>query len=117
MSDTRDKIRNHEETFTKLQPVEVPAWGVTVYMKGQTARERDKGEQELSEFQKDGKGNLRARVVAKYVLESDGSRMFTDDDAEWLGEKQAPVIDLLFSRALVNLGMSREQQEDTLKNS
>jgi len=88
---------------SKRIPVEVPEWGVKVYLRTLTGAERDAFEGGLMK----GKGknrapdlaNLRARLVALCAVDADGKRIFADDDIHALGGKAAAPLDRLFSAA------------------
>jgi hypothetical protein len=59
---------------SKLEPVEVPEWGVTVYVPVTTLGE-------AAELQKITSGDNSFPKLAAYIIrEQDGSRVFTDAD-------------------------------------
>ena len=117
MSDLRDKILNSSSGFTGLHAVPVPEWGSTVYLKGMTGKERDRTEKQFGDLEKAGRDNLRARILVKVLLDETGKRIFSDDDADQLGEQDAPILDDLFGKALMYAGMKADQREQALKNS
>ena len=93
---TRDEILNAKDL--NYEDVEVPEWGGTVRVRAMMAYERDELELEALEAQKKPAAvrNLRARLVARCVVDADGKRIFTDADVEALGKKHGAVIDRLF---------------------
>lgn len=85
------------------QPVEVPEWGKTLYVRVMSARARDAWQADMAERGKKGDGavmeNARARFIALTVVDQDGKPVFSLEDAEALGEKSAKAIDRLFNAA------------------
>ena len=114
--EVRSKILGFEDPFTKLHAHPVAEWGVIVYLKGLTGRERDRIEQHFGDLQKATTDNLRARILVRVLLDESGQRIFQDDDAERLGEQQAPILDDLFGKAMYYAGLTKGQREETLKN-
>lgn len=99
--DLRNQILSTEDT--KREAVTVPEWGdVTVYVKNLSSKDRDGWEASLITITSDGKAkrvnmiNMRARLVVRCLVDENGKRIFSDDDAEALGEKSAAVMARLF---------------------
>lgn len=88
--------RPKEEVF-------VPQWGLSVFVRTLSGAERD--DWEASIVQQKGKAttydlrNVRARLVCKCIVDENGRRVFSDHEAEVLGEKSAAALDLLFTVA------------------
>jgi hypothetical protein len=101
---------------TPTEQVYVKAIDQTFIVRGMTGRERDKFE--LSLVKRNGKraeyapDNIRARLVAFCCVNEDGSRMFTDEDAEALGNVRSDVIDQLYSVAQRLSGISEEATDE-----
>jgi len=93
---TREEILQARDLA--YEDVEVPEWGGTVRVRGLMAYERDELELEALEAQKKPTAvrNVRARLVARCLVNAEGKRLFTDADAEELGKKHGAVIDRLF---------------------
>ena len=114
MSTLRDLVLGAVEAPSEL--VQVPALGVAIRVRGMTGRERDAFEASCFE----GKGkkrafsmkNVRAKLVAYCCIEEDGRRLFTDDDAERLGDIRADVLDRLFGVAQRLSGISEEDADE-----
>src|SRR5690606_41735748 len=70
--------------------VEVPEWGGAVYVRALTGAERDAFEQSIVEQRgRDARmnlNNLRAKLVALTAVDENGERLFSDKDAELLGQ-------------------------------
>ncbi len=98
------------------EEVEVPEWGGSVLVQGMTGRERDAYEVSLRD-QRTGQrrpgalDNVRAKIIARCVVDDDGKRLFTDADIAALGEKSGAAIDRVFDVAARLSGMSDEDQE------
>lgn len=75
--------------------VEVPEWGVTLYVRALTAAERvDLGERVA------GDGALfMAHVVCACTVDEDGEQVFNQDDAAILARKNGQALKRLFDAA------------------
>lgn len=88
----------------------------TYILRGMTGAERDAFEASCFE----GKGkrrdfsmkNLRAKLVACCVIDEDGARLFSDEDAAVLGEIRADILDRLFSVAQRLSGLRQEDVDE-----
>jgi len=96
---TKEQIRDFNDL--KRQEVQVEAWGNgTIIVREPTSKERDDYEQGLLVAKRVGKSmevtpnftNAKAKLVVKCAINDDGTRMFKDSDAEWLGDKSANAI-------------------------
>lgn len=96
---TKEQIRDFNDL--KKQEVQVEAWGNgTIIVREPTSKERDDYEQGLLVAKRVGKSmevtpnftNAKAKLVVKCAINDDGTRMFKDSDAEWLGDKSANAI-------------------------
>lgn len=102
------------------EDVEVPEWGGTVRVRGLTGAERDAFEQSIVEQR--GKStrmnlkNIRAKLVALTVVDEQGNRVFTDEDAELLGKKSASALDRIFAVAQRLSGLRPEDVEELAGN-
>jgi hypothetical protein len=116
---SRDDILKCEDNAP--EEVEVPEWGGTVLVRGMSGRERDAFEVSMRD-QRSGQqipgalNNLRAKVVARCVVDDDGDRLFTDSDFAALGEKRAAPIIRLFNVAARLSGLSEEDQKEMAAN-
>lgn len=86
--------------------VEVPEWGGSVRLRGLSASERDQFEARLGVS--NDLTNMRARLVVNCLVDADGNRLFTDKEADTLGQKNASVITRLFDEVRNLSGMSDE---------
>lgn len=81
----------------KLKKIRVDEWGGDIYLRTITARERDLFEASLLNGNKLNARNIRARLLVLCVCDDKGKRIFTNADADALGEHSAAVIDPIFN--------------------
>ena len=94
----------------RREPVEVPEWGGTVYVQSLSGRERD--EFSLSLMGPDRRPDMtklpgmKQRLLVLTIVDDHGVRLFSDEDADALGEKDPDVIDRIWTVAnrLAGLG-------------
>jgi len=125
---SRDAILEAKDR--ELVEVDCPEWGGTVLVRGMTGKERDQFEISLAggpgavQVQRGRAGgqpgrdlvNLRAKIVARCVVDEDGQRLFADADAVALGEKSGAAIDRVFAVAARLSGMGEEDAEEMAAN-
>jgi len=89
---TREQIKAKRGVRPRVA-VEVPELG-TVYVAKFSAKDRDRFEQIVTGGKVGGVNldNVRARFVAMVCVNEDGTRMFEDSDAEWIGELDTDVV-------------------------
>lgn len=115
----RDRILSADDR--KKEAVFVPQWGLSVFVRTLTGAERD--DWEASIVQQRGKAttydlrNIRARLVCKCIVDESGKRVFSDHEAEALGEKSAAALDLLFTVAQRLNALTNADVEDLGKAS
>ena len=87
------------------EPIAIPEWGVTVYVRTMTGMERDGWEASaLNEkgqvaITGDALANLRARLAVICLVDEDGGQIFRTKDAKELGGKNAAALDRIFDVA------------------
>ncbi len=92
--------------------VDVPEWGGAVRVRMLTGGERDAFE--AGTITRHGKKieqnlvNIRARLVALCVVDEAGARLFSEADAEKLGQKSAAALNRVFEAARVLNGLTEE---------
>lgn len=92
----------------KIEQVDIPEWGGSVYVKGMTAGERE----EFEKLYSDNKGkpaNIRAQLASMTLCDKDGKLLFSLKDAKALGEKSASAMMQVFDLARK---LSRMGQKD-----
>lgn len=117
------KLLNADEILGKddsqYEDVPVPEWGGTVRVRSLTADERDAFDESITKLSGNGKGQtreiimkgIRAKLVARSLIDDKGERLFTDAQVETLGKKNATVLDRLFAIAQRLSGLSKDDVE------
>ena len=108
--------RRRELRRAHVEPVEVPEWGETVYLKRMTAQER----YEFYTFCNDGPANIPAHVamVCATLCDKEGKLHYTMDaeSAAEVGAEDGTVVETLATKAQRINGMGREVVEEMVKN-
>jgi hypothetical protein len=97
----------------EYEELEVPQWGGTVRIRALSGTERDAFENSM--YQQRGKdlvrnaANIRAKLVARSVVDDEGERIFADQDVNALGKKSAAALDRIFE---VAARLSRINEDD-----
>lgn len=117
---TRDLILQASDLPSET--VLVPEWGGEVRVRGLTGKERDDYETGIIASridQRTGKltqsmdlANVRARLIVRTVVDENGQRIFTDDDAEALGGKSASALAKVYEVAQKLSGMRAEDLDE-----
>ena len=124
MSKLSEKIKAAEDGTR--EPYEIPEWGVTVEIRSMTARSRAQFVAEMaSEDGTVGGVNDPGRIEGMWwhVIgqtcydPATGERAFEDDDAEWLFEKNARVVNDLANACMEASGLSDEAVDEAGKDS
>ena len=90
----------------KYKDIEVAEWGGSVRLRGLSSKDRDEYESSIGITQ--DMSNMRARLVVRSLVDKEGERIFLDNDADALGEKNAETIARLFDEVRDLSGMSDE---------
>lgn len=99
MALTREQIKAKRGVRPRVA-VEVPELG-TVYVAKFSAKDRDRFEQMVTGGKVGGVNleNVRARFVAMVCVNEDGTRMFDEGDADWIGDLDTDTV-----QAIVDAG-------------
>lgn len=123
---TRDEILQAQDL--PQEKVDVPEWGGEVLVRGLTGAERDAFEGDMvrpngNTLTLDLEGamqNVRARLVARTIVDENGKRQFSDDDIAALGRKSAKALQRVFEVAQRLSGMTNKDVQElgtALKNA
>lgn len=101
--------------------VEVPEWGGAVFVRTLTGKERDAFEKSLVT----GKGkqmqltlsNVRGRLAVQAIVDEEGQRIFSDADADALGDKSALALERIFEVAMRLAGLKEEDVDELMGES
>ncbi len=107
------------------EPLAVPEWGVTVWVRTMRGDERDAFEEASRKVTGSGKGvkvtpqmaNYRARLAALVCCDESGARLFRDEDAAALGGKSAAALDRVADVAVRLNRLGQDEADDAEKNS
>ena len=120
MQKTLNKDLILKQDDLQLKGVDVPEWGGHIYVRGLTGTERAKWESYVVSVTKNGKpkpnANLRESVLIYALCDASGKRLFKDEDAHLLAEKNGAVIEKLFKIAADLSGLNDEDIEAAEKN-
>lgn len=103
------------------EEVDVPEWGGVVLVRGLNGKQRDALESSMIE----GKGknanvnlvNLRAKLVARSIVDEDDTRIFDDADIPALAEKSAVALNRVYEVAQRLSGITKDDVDELTKNS
>ncbi len=73
-----------------LTPVPVPEWGVTVYVRALSVSETEKAQKLV------GASDYYAQLAAFIIFDEHGNRVFTEEDAKALSDKDYAPLDRVF---------------------
>lgn len=119
MALSRDQILEAKDLETR--EVEVPEWGGTVLVRALSGTDRDAYEASLVQMRGNKSvpqlGNIRAKLVARAIVDEDGNRLFTDADIKVLGQKSAAALSRVFTVAAEMSGLNDADIEEIEGNS
>jgi hypothetical protein len=99
-----------------IQKIDVPEWGGEVYIRELLGKERDRLEASVlatnGNNKKSNTENLRARLVVLAVVDENGNRLFSDEDAKTVGTLGVKGLQRAFIMAQRLSGLSDEEIEE-----
>lgn len=98
----------------KVEAVEVPEWGGTVYVKTLRGTDRDLFEESLS---KEKDKPFRCRFLVMTLSDEKGNLLFKPDQIAALGEKSSLVLNRVFDKAWEVNYFSPDKVEELGKDS
>ena len=116
---TRDQILTPRPMASEI--VDVPEWGGRVRVIALSSRQRDAFEKSL--LVKDGKkqvvsyDNVKAKLLAQAIVDSQGKPIFSNGDIEALGEQGGDVVSRVYGVASRLSGLTDDDVEELVKNS
>lgn len=116
---TRDAIFAAQDRA--FEDVDVPEWGGMVRIAVITGTDRDAYEASMYEMKgkeiKLNRDDMRAKLLARAIVDENLKRIFTDADIREIGKKSSKVIERLFTVAQRLNGMTDENIKELEKNS
>ena len=104
----------------QTKDVRVPEWRMVITIRGLTAGERDSFETSLFDGSKkrqiSNAENIRAKLVVRCAVNSEGNRLFSDDDVVKLAKKSGAAVDRLFDVAQELSGLTNRDVKELEKN-
>lgn len=117
---SRDEIFSKAEQLKKRE-VNIPEWGGTVFVRELTGLERDAWELSNARAQEKGRlvdgRSIRAKLIAKVVVDEKGDHVFSDNDVVRLGKTGAKALDRIYDVAVELSGLREDAAEEVAKNS
>ena len=114
----RDDILSADDLPTT--EVDVPEWGLSVFVRAMTGAERDSYESGLMENKdlpmKARLRNMRANLVVLCTVDSDGNRIFNDGDVEAVGNKSATALNRIVDIAQHSNALTDDDVEELAEN-
>ena len=115
---TKDEILAAKDT--KYEDIDVPEWGGKVRIKCMTGSERDAYEASLYELKgtevKLNREDMRAKLLARVLVNEHGKRLFADGEIKALGEKSAHALERIYVAAQKLNAISNDSVELLAKN-
>ena len=107
-----------EKIFTaqdiKFEPMEIEEWGVTIWVKSLTQKERSEA-LEASRIDSDDElkrgENFQMAILIAGIRDKDGNQVFTKADIELLRAKNASVLDRITRKITELSGFGAEMEE------
>lgn len=106
-----DEEGNASYLITEMSAADAEAWADSMTGERQVLGGKP-GEMETY-----SKGNRMANLVARTVLGPDGSRLFVDGDAGWIGEQSSTLVQRLYEAAARLSGITAAAEDAAVKNS
>ncbi len=103
-----------------IQPLEVPEWGGTVYLRVMTGEERDEYENGMvnpATGKLTKRDNFRARLAVIVLCNEDGERLFTPGDVGKICKKGGKALDRIFAAGTKLNGMTEDDVKEIKGNS
>jgi len=101
----------------RVEPVPVPEWNTTLYVRSITAKEQDAWSAETVKQKQENRANFQASFLVLCMCDESGALLFSRKDADALGNKSAGALNRLFNVASRLNGLSSEDVRELEKNS
>ena len=116
---TRDQVLEVQDRT--IEEVDVPAWGGSVCFGSLKLRDLAAfGERFAGIDTNQGMAasvDLHVELLIAVCCDISGDMMFTEDDTEWLGDRDGATIIGLAQKALAFLGLTQDSHDEEVKNS
>jgi len=96
--------------------VDVPEWGGPVLLSVMSGTERESFEREWTQTEEKLLPQYKLKMLRRCLVDEAGAPMFTDEDFDSLGNKNALVLDRLFDECMKLNGFKKDSVEEAVKN-
>lgn len=128
MTTIAEKINAANDAGKRSREREVPEWGVTVYVKSWSGKERAEFWKLAKEFQKRLKdrgetddpltdSEMHAEICVRGLVDESGSAIFNGEGVEILTGKNSQIVKEIADEILEHNGLGKSAQERAEKNS
>jgi len=117
MSELLNKIKAADKK--NLLPVEVPEWGLTVYIRNMTVGERDSFDKEMFSASKKGEAlidDFRTKILVRTLCDESGQPLCKPDEFHQLASLSAKPMEKLFEQSQKHNGIGKEDIEELAGN-
>lgn len=116
MSDLLAKIKAADKQ--DLKEVDVPEWGIKVYIRQLTVGERDSLESEVYNNKATGNAldNMRSRFLARVMCDEKGKPLCKPNEFEQIANLSARPMERIFEAAQAHCRLDGDAIETTAKN-
>ena len=118
---SREELRRQvQDASRRVQPVEIPEWGGGYYVRSFSTMERDFLELWSSRQEGEGEGALRgfrAAVAVRALSDSDGRRIYSDEEVEVFDNADGQLVERIREAALAFNGYTAEEVDELEGNS
>lgn len=108
----RAALTGEKATTIPRERLELPELGGFVYVKGMSGGERDEFERSCRDPKGRLRGNVRARLAVRTLVDEDNTRLFTDDDVQMVGRIRVDILQRIFNTAQKLSGISDADVEE-----
>lgn len=123
---TKEDILNSADI--NIQPMDVPEWGGTIYIKSMSGKERDEFEASIKTYEVTPTGKdksttkvdikgLKVILISLVVCDKEGKLLFTRADVDKLNQKSAKPLQNVFEKAQELNGLGEKAIKELTKNS
>ena len=100
-----------------IEPIEIPEWGGSAFIRTMTGTERDTWEMYASkQMEKTNNVNIRAKLACLALCDESGKRLFGDGQIDALAKKSAKALNRVYEASLKLNKLSDDDIEQLEKN-
>ena len=111
---TKEQILNADDRASI--ETNVPEWGGSVYVRVMSGTERESFEREWTSTEEKLLPQYKVKLLRRCLCDDKGETLFTNEDLAALGEKNALVLDRLFTECMKLNGFAKDSVEEAAKH-